>query len=126
MTKTQAIIYLQGYRYQLTLDEEKIQRIGSDNQASLHLPLLTEADELTIEKQDEWVITHQGQEHVLSLGSPLTLSLSDDQQATVILTPVTKLHVFDLLDKKEIILSTDKGATLELPNDHLAEPLSAI
>ncbi|MBM7690361.1 type VII secretion protein EssC [Enterococcus ureilyticus] len=126
MTQTQAILYLQGYRYQLLLDEEKVQRIGSDNQASLHLPLLTEVDELTIEMKEEWILTHQGQEQVLSLDSPLILSLSDEQQVTVILAPVTKMHVFDLLDKKELILSTDKGATLELPKDDVTKTISAI
>lgn len=126
MQKIQAILYLHGYRYQLILDEEKAQTIGPDNQAALHVPVLSEIDTLTIEKQDDWVLTTQDQEHVLPLNTPVTFSLSDEQPVTVILTPVTKLHIFDLLDKKELILSTDKGATLELANDHLTHPLSAI
>lgn len=126
MNQTQAIIYLQGYRYQLTLDEEKVQLIGPGKHAALHLPILTETNEFTIEKKEAWVLTYQTQEHVLALGSPLTLPLADDQQATVILAPATKRHVFDLLDKKELILSTNKGSTLELPSDDLSKPLLAV
>lgn len=100
MQKIQAILYLHGYRYQLILDEEKAQTIGPDNQAALHVPVLSETDMLTIEKKDDWVLTTQGQEHVLPLSTPVTFSLSDEQPVTVILTPVTKLHIFDLLDKK--------------------------
>jgi S-DNA-T family DNA segregation ATPase FtsK/SpoIIIE len=126
MQQLQAILYLQGYRYQLTLDEEKPNVIGADHQAALHLSALTEADAFTIEKKEDWVLITDAQEQALTLNTPFTFSLADAQEVTVILTPITKLHVFDLLDKKELIVSTDKGATLELANDHVTQPLSAI
>lgn len=114
MNKIQAIIYLQGYRYTLSLDEEKNVTINDHYQADLHVPFITETDTVALSKDDSWLLTHQEQTYTMTLDTPLTLALTDGQEAIIFLTTEQKRHVFDLLDKKEIIISTDRGASLTI------------
>lgn len=113
MAQVQAILYFKEHRYQFLLDEEKENSIASHGQATLHVPFLEQ--ELVIENKENWIVTCQEQTITLTENTPVSIPLSEHESATIILRSVGTILLFDVLDKKELILSEDQGATLTLP-----------
>ncbi|WP_321388955.1 type VII secretion protein EssC [uncultured Enterococcus sp.] len=119
MDKMQAILYFEGYRYQLLLDHEKEQLISNSNQAALHMPLPQEK-ELVLYYEEGWYLKQDETEQQLTVDEVLTITLDDEQEMSLLITPVQKKMVFDLLDKTELIIGHERGVSLALTEKHFS------
>ncbi|WP_086348244.1 type VII secretion protein EssC [Candidatus Enterococcus clewellii] len=119
MDKLQAIIYFEGYRYQLLLDQEQEQLISNDNQAALHMPL-SQGKKLIVSYEDGWYLKQDETKQKLAIDEAIAVSLNDKQKLSLLITPVQKNMIFDLLDKKELIIGYDRGGSLALVEKHFS------
>ncbi|MHC5215120.1 type VII secretion protein EssC [Enterococcus sp. LJL128] len=122
MGKMQAVIYFEGYRYQLLLDQEKEFLLSNDNQADLHLPL-SEEEQLSLRYDGEWLLKNGDTEQAVSKNERHQISLNSGKELTILLTAAEKMKIFDLLDKKEIIIGNEKGASLTIADSEFSAVL---
>jgi len=114
MKHTQAILYFQGYRYQILLNEAKPTIIANDVQADLHVPSLPSDLTLSLVFNNGWQLSYSDQTVSLELQESYQVPVDAQQPLTILLAPDHQREIYDCLDKQELVLTATVGADLQL------------